>query len=120
MIQQRMALIVPANLSKPVRVELIDTRRTTLQVILDGDLESVTCGDWHVYVNTDAMARNLHRNLRATALLHDVGLDLAGICQRNVIFLGHNEHGYEDHVPGYLIRRAEDLFDTTLVNHELV
>ncbi len=120
MMHQRTALIVPASMAEAVRVEAIDTRQNTLQVIVDGALESVICGDWHVYVNSEGAIRKLHRNLRAAALLHEVGLDLAGACQGNAVFLGHDDHGYEDHVPAQLIRLAEDLFDTALVNHELV
>ncbi|MCB5291111.1 DUF3846 domain-containing protein [Arthrobacter sp. SO3] len=109
------ALIIPARISEPVRIETIEPGLRTLQDLVGGDIETVTRGDWHVYLNAEGVIRNLPLNLRAAQLMYDCGLDLSGVARGTAVFLGHGGHGEEADVPGHLIRLAEEFFDTRLV-----
>jgi hypothetical protein len=108
------ALIVPARLSQPVRIETIDASLATLQTLVEGNIEAITRGDWHAYLNDEGKIINLPPNIRAGHLLRETGLYLADIFCGNVIFLGEGDHGDEADTPEYLIRLAEQLFDTEL------
>jgi hypothetical protein len=107
------ALIIPARTGEPVRVEPIETTLKNLQELVEGDIESVTRGDWHIYLNAEGMIRNLPLNLRAAQLTYDRGLDLAGAARGCAVFLGNDAHG-ETGVPEHLVRRAEELFGMPL------
>lgn len=107
------ALIIPARMSEPVRVDTIEAGLRTLQSLVGGDIQAITRGDWQVYLNADAA--NLPPNLRAAQLLNDCGLDIAAITRGTAVFLGHGDHGAEADVPGHLIRLADHLFDVRLV-----
>jgi hypothetical protein len=104
------ALIIPAQLNDAVRVTTIDAKLDTLQNLVGGHIESVSRGDWHVYLNAEGHMLNLPPNLRAASLMHEVGLDLADAARGVAVFLGRTEQGYEADVPAHLIRRAEYLF----------
>jgi hypothetical protein len=108
------ALIVPARFSEPVRVENLIPDLRTLQTLVGGDIESVTRGDWRVYLNADCMIADLPSNLRAVQLMYDCGLDLADVARGTAVFLGKGDHGGDSDVPVHLIRRAEQLCDTSL------
>lgn len=103
------ALIVPARLSQPVHIQRIDASLNTLQALVEGNIEAITRGDWHAYLNDEGKIINLPPNLRAGHLLRETGLYLADIFCGNVVFLGE-----EADTPEYLIRLAEQLFDTEL------
>jgi hypothetical protein len=93
------ALIIPARTAEPVRVEPIEATLKNLQELVEGDIESITRGDWHVYLNAEGMIRNLPLNLRAAQLTYDRGLDLAGAARGCAVFLGNDEHRGETEVP---------------------
>ncbi|NUU33153.1 DUF3846 domain-containing protein [Arthrobacter sp. C9C5] len=109
------ALIIPARISEPVRVETIETDQRTLQGLVGGDLETVTRGNWHVYLNAEGVITHLPVNLRAAQLMYDCGLDLAGVARGTAVILGHGGHGEDADVPEHLIRLAEEFFDTRLI-----
>jgi hypothetical protein len=108
------ALIIPARITEPVRIEPIEAGLEKLQDLVGGDIESVTRGDWHVYLNAEGMLRNLPSNVRAAQLMYECGLDLAGAARGQAVFLGVADHGREDDVPEHLIRRAKELFGMKL------
>lgn len=109
------ALIIPARISEPARVEAVSPDPHTLQSLVGGDIEAVTRGDWHVYLNADGVLANLPPNLRAAQLMYDCGLDLSGAARGTAVFLGRGDHGGDADVPQHLIRLAEDVFDARLV-----
>lgn len=109
------ALIIPARISEPARVETVSPDLQTLKSLVGGDIEAVTRGDWRVYLNVVGVIANLPPNLRAAQLMRDCGLDLAGVARGTAVFFGHGDHGEEGDVPQHLIRLAEDLWDTKLV-----
>ena len=45
------ALIVPASLGEPVILGRLDTDPAALRRLVGGDVESISRGDWHVYLN---------------------------------------------------------------------
>lgn len=73
------ALIIPARVSEPVRVEPIEPGLRTLQGLVGGDIEAVTRGDWHVYLNAEGVVACIPLNLRAAQLMYDCGIDLSGV-----------------------------------------
>ena len=109
------ALIIPARISEPARVEAVSSDLQTLQSLVVGDIEAVTRGDWRVFLNAEGVIANLPPNLRAAQLMRDCGLDLAGVARGTAVFFGHGGHGEEADVPQHLIRLAEELWDTKLV-----
>ena len=109
------ALIIPARVSEPVRVEPIEPGLRTLQSLVGGDIEVITRGDWHVYLNAEGVIAGLPLNLRAAQLMYDCGLDLSGVARGTAVFLGHGDHGEDADVPNHLVRLAEDFFDTRLI-----
>ena len=109
------ALIIPARISEPVRVQDVSPDLPTLRRLVGGHIEKVTRGDWHVYLNAEGVIANLPPNLRAAQLMNDCGLDLAGVARGTAVLLGHGDHGEEADAPKHLIRLAENLLDTKLV-----
>ena len=109
------ALIIPARISEPVRVETIETDQRTLQRLVGGDLETVTRGDWHVYLNAEGVIANLPVNVRAAQMMYDCGLDLSGAARGTAVLLGHGGHGEDADVPEHLVRLAEEFFGLRLV-----
>jgi Domain of unknown function (DUF3846) len=108
------ALIVPARLSQPVRAETLDARLPTLQALVEGNIEAITRGDWHAYLNDEGKILSLPPNIRAGHLIRETGLYLTDVFCGTVVFLGHGDHGDEADAPDYLIGLAEELFDTCL------
>lgn len=109
------ALIIPSRLAEPIRVESVQPGLQPLQSLVGGDIEDITRGDWRVYLNAEGVINDLPPNLRAAHLMGDCGLDLAGVARGTAVFLGRGDLGEETDVPEPLIRRAEEMFDTTLV-----
>ncbi|HSN35123.1 MAG TPA: DUF3846 domain-containing protein [Arthrobacter sp.] len=108
------ALIVPARLSQPVRVETIDPTLATLQDLVEGNVEAITSSDWHVYLNDEGDAINLPANGRAEVLIREAGVFLEDSFSGTAVFLGHGRHVNRADAPGHLIRLAERLFETEL------
>ncbi len=111
---KRIALIIPARLSQPIRVEQIDTTRATRQTLVEGNVEAITCGDWHVYLNDEAEFIPLPLNARAEVLIREAGLHLEETVSGTAVFLGHEDNGDEADAPVHLLRLAERLFDAAL------
>lgn len=93
------ALIIPARISDPVRLETLEPGLRTLQDLVGEEIERVTRGDWHVYLYAEGVISNLPLNLRAAQLTYDCGLDLSGVARGTAVFLGHGGHGEEADVP---------------------
>jgi len=108
------ALIVPARLSQPVRVETIDPTLGELQNLVEGNVEAITGSDWHVYLNDEGNVINLPGNGRAEVLIREAGVYLEDTFNGTAVFLGHGRHSARADAPGHLIRLAERLFDTAL------
>ena len=108
------ALIIPARLSHPVRIEQIENSLTTRQSLVEGNVEAITFVDWHVYLNDEAGFIPLPLNARAEVLIREAGLHLEGTISGTALFLGHGSNGDEADAPAHLIRLAERLFDTAL------
>jgi hypothetical protein len=106
------ALIVPAHLAQPVRIETVDTVMAALQKLVAGNIESITCRDWHVYLNDDG--NRLPLNARAEVLIREAGVRLDDTFSGTAVFLGHGSRGDESDAPRHLIRLAEQLFDLPL------
>ena len=94
----------------PFRLSTIETTLKNLQELVNGGIESVTRGDWHVYLNAEGVIKDLPPNVRAAQLMYDCGLDLAGAARGPAVFLGNDDHGGEQDVPDHLVRRAGELF----------
>ncbi|MGO4591006.1 hypothetical protein [Paenarthrobacter sp. 2TAF44] len=112
MLNHLIALYVPARLSESVTVHSLDARHASLQIIVGGGLECIARGDWQVYLNAETQTTGAS-NVRAVQLLHDTCLDLP--VTGNAVFLGRAGLNHDTDVPDYLIRRAEALFDTHLI-----
>lgn len=112
MLTHLIALYIPARLSESVTVHSIDARHASLQIIVGGELESIACGDWQVYLNAETQTTG-PSNVRAVQLLHETGLDLT--VTGNTVFLGRAGLNRDTDVPEYLIHRAERLFDARLI-----
>lgn len=108
------ALIVPARVSEPVRIEILKPDMRTLRSLVGGEIQSVARGDWHVFLNAEGVIADLPPNLRAVQLMLDCGLDLADVARGTAVFFGQDDHGEESDVPGHMVRRAEQLWDTRL------
>jgi hypothetical protein len=106
------ALIVPAQLTQPVRVERLDPDVDVLQELVGGNVEAIASRGWHVYVNDEG--GRLPQNNRAEVLMREAGKDLEDAFNGTAVFLGHGPHGEESHAPSHLIRLAEELFDSRL------
>ncbi len=106
------ALIVPAGLTQPVRLETVDADMATLQKLVAGNIESITGRDWHVYLNDEGT--RLPQNARAEVLIREAGIELDDTLNGTAVFLGHGIRGHESDAPRHLIRLAEQLFDAPL------
>ncbi|WP_224047782.1 DUF3846 domain-containing protein [Arthrobacter sp. NicSoilB4] len=114
MLQTNRALIIPARLSHPVRVEEIDTSLATRQALVEGNVGAITGTGWHIYLNDEADFIPLPLNARAEVLIREAGLHLEETVSGTVVFLGHGNNGDEADAPAHLLRLAERLFDTAL------
>ena len=112
--QTRNALIIPARLSHPLRIDEIDNSLATRQTLVEGNVGAITCMDWHVYLNDEAEFIPLPLNARAEVLIREAGLHLEETVSGTAVFLGHGTNGDEADVPAHLLRLAERLFDTAL------
>jgi hypothetical protein len=108
------ALIIPARLSHPIRVEQIDNSLATRQALVEGNVGAITSKDWHVYLNDEADFIPLPLNARAEVLVREAGLHLEETLRGTAVFLGHGSNGDDADAPAHLIRLAERLFDTEL------
>ena len=106
------ALIVPAQLTQPVRIERVDIYVDVLQKLVGGNVESRTGRGWHVYLNDQG--GRLPQNDRAEVLMREAGADLDDAFNGTAVFLGHGPHGEESNAPAHLIRLAEQLFASRL------
>ena len=111
---ERIALIVPAPLRQPVRIERIEATLLTRQRLLEGNVEAITCNGWHVYLNDEAGSIPLPLNSRAEVLLREAGLEIEQPVRGTAVLLGHDAHGEEKDAPPHLLQLAEQLFDTAL------
>lgn len=108
------ALVIPARLSEAPRTVALDATPDTLQRLVGGHLESVSRGDWHVYLNAEGHLMNLPPNIRAAQLIHEAGLDLSDAARGTAVFLGRTGRGAESNVPEHLLRRAAEMFGSPL------
>ncbi|HEX9228320.1 MAG TPA: DUF3846 domain-containing protein [Arthrobacter sp.] len=108
------ALIIPARISHPIRVQQIDNSLTTRQALVEGNVGAITSKDWHVYLNDEADLIPLPLNARAEVLIREAGLHLEETLRGTAVFLGHGNNGDEADAPAHLLRLAERLFDTAL------
>ena len=109
------ALIIPARLSQPIRVEKIDTTLAARQALVEGNVEAITYRDWHVYLNDEARFIPLPLNPRAEVLIREAGFHLlAETVSGTAVFLGHDVNRAEADAPAHMLRLAEHLFDTAL------
>ncbi len=106
------ALIVPARLTQPVRIECVDTAVLSLQELVAGNIESISGWNWHAYLNDEGY--RLPQNDRAEVLLREAGVALDDSVNGTAVFLGHGPQGEETHAPVHLVRLAEQLFDLPL------
>lgn len=106
------ALIVPAQLNQPVRIERVDVDVDVLQELVGGNVGSLPGTDWHVYLNDEG--GRLPQNDRAEVLIREAGADLDEIFKGMGVFLGDGPGGEECSAPAHLIRLAEQLFASRL------
>ncbi|MDQ0867432.1 DUF3846 domain-containing protein [Arthrobacter globiformis] len=104
------ALIIPADLKEPARVETIDAGLETLQTLVAGNIEAVSGDDWHFYLNEEGKILNLPPNRRTAMLVLEKTGMLADVYCGNVVFLGETHDGDEGNVPEHLIDLAQQLF----------
>ncbi|MDQ0733484.1 DUF3846 domain-containing protein [Arthrobacter sp. B1I2] len=105
-----LALIIPADMNEPARVESIDTGLQNLQSIVAGNIEAVSGDDWHFYLNEEGKIMRLKPNRRAALLLLEATGILTDVYCGNVVFLGKTADGSEGDVPEHLIDLAQQLF----------
>ncbi|CAM3221866.1 hypothetical protein PSET11_01528 [Arthrobacter ulcerisalmonis] len=105
------ALIIPAQLTQPVRLESVDTDMPTLQRLVAGNIESISTRDWHVYVSDEG--GRMPQNPRAEVLAREAGVDLVDALNGTAVFLGHCSRDQESDAPQRLIRLAESLFGSS-------
>lgn len=108
------ALIIPAHLTHPIRVEKIGTTLVSRQILVEGNVEAFTFKDWHVYLNDEADFIPLPLNARGEVLIREAGLHLEGNVRGTAVFLGHRVNGDDADAPAHLLQLAERLFDTAL------
>lgn len=104
-----LALIIPADMNEPARVESIDTGLQNLQSIVAGNIEAVSGEDWHFYLNEEGKLMRLEPNRRAALLLLEATGILTDVYCGNVVFLGEMADGSEGNVPGHMIDLAQQL-----------
>lgn len=105
------ALIIPAQLSQPVRLEPVDTDMPALQRLVAGNVESISTRDWHAYVSDEG--NRMPQNPRAEVLAREAGVDLVDALNGTAIFLGHCSSDQESDAPQHLIQLAESLFGSS-------
>lgn len=104
------ALIIPADMNQPARVETIDAGLENLQSLVAGNIEAVSGDDWHFYLNEEGKILGLEPNRRAAlVVLEHTGI-LTDVYCGNIVFLGETEDGDEADVPEDLIDLAQQLF----------
>ena len=104
------ALIIPADLNEPARVDTIDASLANLQTLVAGNIEAVNGNGWHFYLNEEGKILNLAPNRRAGLLvLEETGV-LTDVYRGNAVFLGETRDGGDGDVPGHLIELAQQLF----------
>ena len=108
------ALVIPVRLNEAIRTVALDATPGVLQGLVGGHLESVSRGDWHVYLNAEGHSMNLPPNIRAAQLIHEAGLDLSDATRGTAVFLGRTQRGGEADVPEHLLRRAAEMFGSPL------
>lgn len=111
---KRIALVIPASLSQPVRVEKINTALAARQILVEGNVGAITSKDWHVYLNDEADFIPLPLNARAEVLIREAGLHLEETVSGTAVFLGHEDNGGEADAPAHLLQLAERLFGAAL------
>ncbi|MBM7793152.1 hypothetical protein [Paenarthrobacter ilicis] len=107
------ALIVPADLNIPVRVEVMNAELEKYRKLVQGPVESMNCFGWHVYLNDEADYIPLPPNVRAEVLIREAGIGVDTV-KGNAVFLGDGPDGGEADVPEYLLRLAQDLLGLQL------
>ncbi|WP_235505604.1 DUF3846 domain-containing protein [Arthrobacter sp. Leaf337] len=80
------ALVVPARLTQPVRIEAVNTDMSALQKVLAGNVGSITGADWHVYLNDEG--NRMPPNVRAEVLIREAGVDIEDCVHGAAVFLG--------------------------------
>ena len=108
------ALIIPADLNEPVRVETIDAGLENLQTLVAGNIEAVSGDDWHFYLNEEGKILHLPPNRRAGLLVLEKTGMLADVYCGTVVFLGETHDGDEGNVPQHLVDLARKLFGLEL------
>ena len=108
------ALIIPAQLNAPVRVEPTENSVENYQSLVAGNIEAITGNGWHVLLNDQAMHLPLPLNPRAEVLIREAGVPLEDTVGGTAVFLGHGSSGNDANVPGHVVRLAERLFETRL------
>jgi hypothetical protein len=104
------ALIIPADLNEPARVETIDAGLENLQTLVEGNIEAVSGDDWHFYLNEEGKILGLAPNRRAALLVLEATGALFDVYCGNVVVLGETHDGDEGDVPEHLIDLAKQLF----------
>lgn len=93
-----------------MRIETIDASLPPCRPLVEGNIEAITRGDWHAYLNDEGKIISRPRqapHARNRPYLADV------FCG-SLVFLGEGAHSEETDAPEYLIKLAEQLFDTAL------
>ncbi|MFP3581357.1 DUF3846 domain-containing protein [Arthrobacter sp. SIMBA_036] len=104
------ALVIPASLAEPARIETIDAGLETLQALVAGNIEAVTVDDWHFYLNEEGKIMQLAPNRRAAELMLEETGVLTDVYCGDVVLLGETADGDEADVPEHLIDTAQQLF----------
>lgn len=105
-----LALIIPADMNEPARVESIATGLQKLQSIVAGNIEAVSGDGWHFYLNEEGKIMRLEPNRRAALLLFEATGILTDVYCGNVVFLGETSDGSEGNVPEHVVDLAQQLF----------
>ncbi|MEQ4565840.1 hypothetical protein [Paenarthrobacter sp. CAP02] len=108
------ALIVPARLHEPIRVEEIGAALASRQSLVEGNVEAISGRGWHAFLNDQAESIPLPLNPRAEVLIREAGTPIEDPVSGNAVFLGQGSDGNETDVPGQLLSLAERLFGTRL------
>ena len=93
------ALIVPAQLTRPVRMERVDIDVDVLQELVgEGDVRSpLRQQDWHVYLNDEGS--RLPQNDRAEVLMREAGTNVDDALYGTAVFLGHGTQSVRKQTP---------------------
>ncbi|WP_159698553.1 DUF3846 domain-containing protein [Arthrobacter sp. 18067] len=112
--QKVSAIIVPARIFLPIRVEWIEHDLDFRQKLVKGNVETINGRGWHVLLNDEAKFLPLPLNPRAEVLIREAGLQIEDTVSGDAVFLGHAINGEDTCVPGHLLTMAERLFETRL------